>query len=447
MLDRLWRSEALAGTAPLPRFDCSLEDAYPAFLPHLPIEPPPQTGPMTFLERSRASKGDCVELRRLTSCLGIFLGGGQRDLGHIRLAASAGETEGSNCGRLGHVGRFHRRRFMDLAKCSGVSDRCRFGPADCAHDTPPGARRLKSVPGAIARQGGGRYIAIAVHSTEWENQDFEYTMGEASGIQTKNREILERLHQQTSGPFTPNDAAKLLSLDARRSRRLLAYFASRGWLSRVRRGLYTTVPLGAAEPSKWREDPWIVAVSSFAPCYVGGWSACEHWGLTEQIFRDIVVITASSIRSRRQTIQGTSFHLKFLSEEKHFGTRTVWRDRTKIQVSDPSRTIVDVLDDPGIGGGIQHITGVLEAYFESKHASEAQLVQYGAELGNRTVFKRLGYLLETLGLASLELTRECLARKSSGLSSLDPNVSKRGRIVKRWNLRANVTIRSSGEPG
>ncbi|MFQ5351777.1 MAG: hypothetical protein ACE5D3_01750, partial [Candidatus Binatia bacterium] len=130
------------------------------------------------------------------------------------------------------------------------------------------------------------------------------------GIESHNRDLLEQLHRTFAGPFSPAEAADALRLDCQRARRLLAHLTSRGWLSRVRRGLYVTVPLGASAPADWREDPWIVAAKAFTPCYIGGWSACEHWGLTEQVFRDIVVMTGRSVRSGKTEVQGTPFRLK-----------------------------------------------------------------------------------------------------------------------------------------
>ena len=262
------------------------------------------------------------------------------------------------------------------------------------------------------------------------------------GIEARNRSLLDRLHRAFEGPFTSADAAESLDLERDRARRLLAYLASRGWLSRVRRGLYTTVPLGAASPSDWREDPWIVAATTFAPCYIGGWSACEHWGLTEQVFRDIVVITAKAVRSTKQVVQGTPFRIKQREEDLYFGTRTVWRNRQRVSVSDPSRTVADVLDDPALGGGIRHIADVLCEYLDGEHRDTETLVKYLERQGNRTAFKRLGYILETLSREP-ELVRACKSRISSGLSALDPTVTRRGTISKRWNLRVNVRLDAS----
>lgn len=261
------------------------------------------------------------------------------------------------------------------------------------------------------------------------------------GIDEKNRVALERLHRDVAGPFDMATATRVLRLPPAKVRRLLSYLASRGWLSRVRRGVYTTVPLGASEPSDWREDPWRVAVSVFAPCYVGGWSACEHWELTEQVFRGVVVMTGRPIRRTELEVQGTAFRLKHVSENAHFGTRVVWRDRVKVKVSDPARTVVDILDDPRLGGGIRHVAGVVREYLGGAHRNENLLVEYGDRLKNRTVFKRLGYIIEALGLDAHTLTDSCRARVSSGLTRLDPSVDTNGRVMKRWGLRVNVELK------
>ena len=266
------------------------------------------------------------------------------------------------------------------------------------------------------------------------------------GIEAETRERLEVLHRNTTGSFKAAEAGRVWSMDLVRARRLLAHLAAKGWLVRVKQGLYATVPLGAAEPADWREDTWVVAVRSFTPCYIAGWSACEHWGLTEQIFRDIAIVTGQPVRKSPVAIQGTAFHLRHRSEDRLFGTRIVWRDRVQVPVSDPSRTIVDILDKPDLGAGIRHVADVIETYFAGEHRNERLLLEYAERAGNRTVYKRLGYLMETLGIDVPDIVERCRSSLSAGLTFLDPTLRRAGRISKRWNLRVNVEIKSGGEP-
>ena len=266
------------------------------------------------------------------------------------------------------------------------------------------------------------------------------------GIEAGTRERLEILHRDLTGPFEAAEAGRVWSLDSVRTQRLLAHLASKGWLVRIKRGLYATVPLGAVEPADWREDTWAVAVRSFTPCYIAGWSACEHWGLTEQVFRDIAIVTAQPVRRSPIAIQDTAFHLRHRSEDRLFGTRIVWRDRVQVPVSDPSRTIVDILDEPHLGAGIRHVADVLETYFAGEHRNDRLLLDYTERIGNRTIYKRLGYLMETLGIDVPDIVELCRSSLSTGLTFLDPTVHRAGRISKRWNLKVNVAVQGGGEP-
>lgn len=265
-------------------------------------------------------------------------------------------------------------------------------------------------------------------------------LNDPGGINEENRRRLETLHRDTSGPFTIEEAAAILPLGRTRTRKFLAYLVSRGWLARLKHGLYTTVPLGASVPSKWREDPWVVAMAAFSPCYIGGWSACEHWGFTEQIFRDIVVVTAAAVREKSVVVQDTVFRLTHRSKDRLFGTRVVWHDQHKIRLSDPSRTLVDILDEPALGGGIRHVAEVVVSYFGSDHRDDNQLLSYITKLGNRAVCKRLGYLLEALDVTAPGVIEQCYAMRSEGITVLDPGIDQKGRIVNRWNIRANAKL-------
>lgn len=263
------------------------------------------------------------------------------------------------------------------------------------------------------------------------------------GITAENRRHLARLLRSGTGPFTVRDSAAALDMSVPRARRFLAYLAGRGWLARVRPGLYAAVPLEAARPSEWTADPWVVAAQVFAPCYVGGWSACEHWGLTDQLFRRVVILSTRWVRERTPTIQGTSYRVKVIQPERMFGHRPVWRGGVRVDVSDPSRTVVDLLDDPTLGGGIRHVSDVLHAWVGGDLRDDGLLLEYAERLGNRSVYKRLGFLIEALDLPSPRLLRECERRMSKGVVRLDPSGPEGGFRVGHWKLIANVTVGAS----
>jgi predicted transcriptional regulator of viral defense system len=265
------------------------------------------------------------------------------------------------------------------------------------------------------------------------------------GINAENRGRLTRLLRSGSGPFTVGHASAALDMSTPRARRFLAYLARRGWLTRIRPGLYAAVPLEVARPSEWTTDPWVVAAQLFAPCYVGGWSACEHWGLTDQLFRDVVVISTRWLRNRTPSIQGTTYRVKVIKPERMFGTRGVWRGGMRVDVSDPARTVLDLLDDPGLGGGIRHVSDVVREWFEGELRDDDLLLTYAARLGNRSVYKRLGFLIERLNLPAADVLEEAERRMSKGVVRFDPSGPKGGHRVARWNLIANVNVGRTAE--
>jgi predicted transcriptional regulator of viral defense system len=255
-----------------------------------------------------------------------------------------------------------------------------------------------------------------------------------AGLGKASRPQLAAVLRASSGTITPANAAKTLSIPRVQAAKLLARWTAQGWLQRVRRGLYVAVPLESERIDAAPEDPWVIAAAAFTPCFVSGWSAAEHWGLTEQIFRTISISTARRMRNREPQLGGTSFRLRTVSPSEFFGLSTVWRGRAKVQVTDPSRTILDVLADPSMGGGLRSAVDMFRTYLRSKDLRNvAQIVAYASTLRTGAVFKRLGFLLEQLAPDEQSAIAACSASMTQGYTKLDP-AQRAAQLVTRWRL-------------
>jgi predicted transcriptional regulator of viral defense system len=230
-----------------------------------------------------------------------------------------------------------------------------------------------------------------------------------------------------------DDVVSALQFDRTAAAQRLSRWTEQGWLSRVGRGAYVAASIDTLGSDRVLDDPWILVPALFAPSYIGGRTAAEHWDLTEQIFKDILVMTTQAVRQKRQERHGTAFLLKHIDERKLFGTKIVWRHRTRVSVSDVHRTIIDMLDDPASGGGIQHSADCLAAYLRRDDRDDEKLIEYAVSLGNGAVFKRLGFLAERLHDGA-KLAHLCQRHLSGGHAKLDPAQDGR-RIVPKWRLR------------
>lgn len=254
-----------------------------------------------------------------------------------------------------------------------------------------------------------------------------------SGLGKADRQRLSRLLRGTKGTLSVSDAAGTLDLPRNTAAKLLARWAAKGWLSRVRRGLYVPVPLESGTADVPLEDAWPVAARMFERCYIGGWSAAEYWDLTEQIFRTVVVLTTQRPRKRRQRIKGTDFLLRTIHESAMFGLDSVWRGQTQVNVSNPARTVLDLLNDPALAGGSRPLTDMFCAWLASGQCDLPLLLEYGDKLGNGAVFKRLGFLLERYAPDESVALSGCLERLTAGTAKLDTALPCK-KLVTRWRL-------------
>ena len=254
-----------------------------------------------------------------------------------------------------------------------------------------------------------------------------------NGLGKADRERLSSVLRGTKGTISVAEAAAILQMPATNAAKLLSRWAQKGWLSRVRRGLYISVPLESRTADIPLEDAWIIADKLYGPCYIGGWSAAEYWDLTEQIFRTIIVLTTQRPRERKPVIKGTEFLLRTVSDKAMFGFKLVWRGQVKVKVSDPTRTVLDIINDSQLGGGLRSTSDIFRNYLVSDKKNLGLLIEYADQLGNGAVFKRLGFLLEKYAENEQAFIELCREKLTTGNAKLDPAL-KADRLVTRWRL-------------
>ncbi len=261
-----------------------------------------------------------------------------------------------------------------------------------------------------------------------------------AGIGSLERHVLDVMSRLGKPVIRATDLENQLDFSRATSNLMLSRLCKKGWIQRLRSGAYRIIPLGSESTNPTPEDAWAIAVELFSPCYISGWTAAEHWELTEQIFNSTIIFTTQKQRKREILIASLKYETKTIPLSDIFGTKKIWSSNTQVQIADIHRTIIDILDDPKIGGGGRHSVDIVKEYFKQKEANSEILCQYAEKLGHGAVFKRLGFLAEKFGRFPTSLLENLHTNIKAGIIKLDPHGPISGPIITKWGIRVNIPL-------
>ena len=261
------------------------------------------------------------------------------------------------------------------------------------------------------------------------------------GLSRKERELISDFSANEKIVVEADDVIKIRQCSRSTANQILSRLTQKGWLQRARHGAYSIVPLSSITATPMIEEVWPFAVRLFEPAYISGWSAAEHWNLTEQIFNSISIVSQKQQRKSIQTISGLKFRIRVMKKEHFFGTKTLWFGSNQVEVANPSKLIIDIMDMPDFGGGGRHSIDIVKAYWNSELSNAEQILDYEIRIGKGTVLKRIGFLAEEFNAnVSKKWLQKCRSYQSAGISNLDPKSPAKGKILSKWNLRINIPL-------
>lgn len=257
------------------------------------------------------------------------------------------------------------------------------------------------------------------------------------GLSKRGSYLLSVLARRNLNIFEIGQARKILKGNPKK---VMSYLIKKKWVLSLKKGLYAIVPLDIGE--KGAEDfivhDFIIASHLVKPYYIGFWSALNYFGLSEQIPKSVFV--ATTLARKKLHIINTEFVFIKLSKSRFFGIEEIEIEGKKVNISDVNKTIADCLDHPEYSGGIEEIARAI--YFNHKELDFRKIKEYALRIKNITILKRLGFILEKIGL--LEEYKDIFRniKLTKGYSKLDTLSLKKGRHSEKWKLLANVDIDS-----
>jgi predicted transcriptional regulator of viral defense system len=237
--------------------------------------------------------------------------------------------------------------------------------------------------------------------------------------------------------FTTDQARAILNIDDQDINKILYQLTCKRWLLRLEKGKYLILPLEAGMEGLYSVHEFVIAAHLVHPGAIAYASALSFHELSDLLPQAVLVATTR--RKADVTIEELGLRFRFITirARKFFGLQTVMIEDQPIQITRPPKTLVDGLDHPELSGGIVELAKGLSRYAQAG-ADWAQLTADAQRLGNRTVFKRLGYLSEMLDLDVGEWAKRWRTEMSLGETVLDPRYGRQGSYRTDWNLRVNV---------
>jgi predicted transcriptional regulator of viral defense system len=208
-------------------------------------------------------------------------------------------------------------------------------------------------------------------------------------------------------------------------------------LERVGPGRYLVRPLRTlSRPTAPSAAVQAAVLLQGEPYYLGGLWALTFHRLTGQQY--ISVLDAFVARQHQSSPLGgarLAFHRASPKRLSH-GSVAADLEGMSVQVSDPERTLLDLLDFPALAGGSGQALRIVEQTLP--RVDHAKLVEDAAKGARSSTCQRLGVLLERAGTPSRRLAALYeRALKTKSVLSMDASALRKGPVNQRWRVVEN----------
>ncbi len=261
-------------------------------------------------------------------------------------------------------------------------------------------------------------------------------------ISYRSAEFLDALSNRKQDFFTLKEAAEILSdKDYATVRKLLSDMTKRGLMMRIKDGLYHRIPY-EKQPDQYFPNWHLTAEAIAQPgeYYIGFYSALDIHGLITQPSMTEQVVTWERVKPKIQQVKNVRFEFITLSKNRFYGYKKQWIDDFhKVNCSDLEKTFLDCLYKPDYAGGI---TGITKALYKSREKLQpTRFQEYLEKFNTQVVYKRLGFIINELGLFS-ELQDFITGKISSSYAPLDPSLDKHGNYNSKWGIIDNIDFKT-----
>jgi len=249
--------------------------------------------------------------------------------------------------------------------------------------------------------------------------------------------LITRLYDLGKVIFTIQDVADITGLNYFSAGRLISELKRRHIISTLKKGKHIIIPQELGSVETYLGNWYVVAreLANSKDYYIGFYSAMRYWGMTTQPVVKMFVVTTK----RQFPPKALSDKISFIFTNKRnvWGINSEWVTKTeRVNISDIEKTIIDTLAHPEYSGGITEIAKGI--WLVKSRLNFDKLIKYIKRYNKNVVAKRLGYILEILGLTDVNIIRELKQYVKRRYDLFDPTVEKRVVDKNQWRLIDNI---------
>lgn len=236
-----------------------------------------------------------------------------------------------------------------------------------------------------------------------------------------------------------DEAAQLLDIDPNRLSVSLQRAREAGKMVSITKGAWVPVPpefrAAGAPPPLHFIDPLMRHLEH--PYYVGLLSAARLHGAAHHAPMTTQIVTPALLRDRSIGAHRLSFVRREATADR--ATADVGVSTGLVRVSTPEVTVLDLVDAPSLGGGLDNVATVAGEFLLEDLIDPDRLAAACSDFPV-TVIQRMGYLVEAAAHAvGTHLDFDLIQHrvKRAPLTLLDNRSGREGPVDERWRLVVN----------
>ena len=187
--------------------------------------------------------------------------------------------------------------------------------------------------------------------------------------------------------ITTMDVFRILK-DRHRSVDYLTNLREKGFVQKIRRGVYAILPPDAVGGS-FLPDKFLVAGKLRDRYYISHHSALELHGVAESTFNTVYI--SSPTYQRSLTHQGVTYRI--VTTKHFFGMEDIQYKGEQLLASDLEKTVLDCIKRIKYAGGLEEL---LKSLSNIPYVNYEKLWRYLKKFDEKVLYHKTGFLLETL---------------------------------------------------